>query len=692
MRHRALALAVSTSLLVVIWVVSASAQGILPQSSEPQAGVSPIDQASSILSSRSIEPIPVLDELAKSYLRRAIHSEQRIDTKRDRWRNPEASLQFFAVRPSDTVVEIWPGQGWYTSILGPYLKQGDGKLIVGHFDAESSNSNVVRQIVEAYRSRFAANPSVYGTVSVEPFGPKSSPLAPANSVDRVLTFRNIHNWMAQGWVEKAFADFFFVLKPGGILGIEEHRGRTDEPQDPLAKDGYVREDYVIQLAREAGFEFAGRSEINANPADTKDHPFGVWTLPPVSRTSMVGEPDDPSFDRRRYDAIGESDRMTLRFRKPLTATGVADPSLKMAADQVQITILPSPPPPPRSSRRGRRESFNQAPVVGAQSLPTTSQATPTNPTMERLAAEDKAQLASKPEIDKKSQNEKSQNEKPQSEKPQSEKPQSEKPQSEKPQSAISELDQRKPAFNQNVADQPIVTTKPITSPTTTVPAEGLQAPLQSNPAFVNQLGAESKSGTSTRAAGSRSKSSAPEDISEANSPDLPAPQFRSAEPSLPEIKPNQSGNTEILTTLSEQNLANAKPTHKDKLVEDLPTKSEPSTAKSQVKRDEPEAKSVSPRTRKEEVAKVKDRKKPKTKTFTQNQPPKKKAQLKQSKTKKIALAGKRSKTTSNKVSLGSKMSTKAERSKQKTGTKRPSTKKPDWKTPSKTKAKNKRST
>jgi predicted methyltransferase len=361
MTFRARALAGSAVIMALSGIVSASAQVREPQVTQSQPATPP-----TMVSVPSANPFPPLDERAREALRRAVRNEQRIDARRDRWRNPEATLQFFGVRPSDSVVEIWPGQGWFTSIIGPYLKQGDGKLIVGHFDAASSNSKVVRQIVDAYRARFAADPAMYGEVNVVPFGPRSVPMAAPNSVDKVLTFRNIHNWMAQGWTEKAFADFYGILKPGGILGIEEHRGRTDEPQDPLARDGYVREDYVIQLATEAGFEFVGGAEINANPADTKDHPFGVWTLPPVSRSSPIGQPDDPGFDRRRYDEIGESDRMTLRFRKPLDATGVSLASLRPTADQIPVTIIPGPPPPP-SPRRARRGILPPPPVVeGAQ--------------------------------------------------------------------------------------------------------------------------------------------------------------------------------------------------------------------------------------------------------------------------------------------------------------------------------------
>jgi predicted methyltransferase len=347
MTFRAWALAGTASIMALSGIVSASAQVPDPQVSESQPTTGPTS-----VFLPPANPVPPLDDRAREALRRAVKNDQRIDPQRDRWRNPEATLQFFGVRPSDTVVEIWPGQGWYTSILGPYLKQGDGKLIVGHFDAAASDSQFVRQMVDSYRARFAADTAVFGNVTVVPFGPRSMLMAPPNSVDKVLTFRNIHNWMAQSWTEKAFADFYTVLKPGGILGIEEHRGRTDEPQDPLARDGYVREDYVIQLAREAGFEFIGGAEINANPADTKDHPFGVWTLPPVSRSSAIGEMDDPGFDRRRYDEIGESDRMTLRFRKPLDATGVGLASSRPTADQIPVTIIPGPPPPPRRGRRG----------------------------------------------------------------------------------------------------------------------------------------------------------------------------------------------------------------------------------------------------------------------------------------------------------------------------------------------------
>jgi predicted methyltransferase len=141
-------------------------------------------------------------------------------------------------------------------------------------------------------------------------------VAPAGAADMALFLRNLHNWMAAGLAEKAFHDAFAALKPGGVLGLEEHRAPSGGVQDVLASDGYVQQAYAVQLAREAGFTFDGASEINANPKDTHDHPFGVWTLPPVRRSSPRGQPADPDFDHAPYDAIGESDRMTLRFRKP----------------------------------------------------------------------------------------------------------------------------------------------------------------------------------------------------------------------------------------------------------------------------------------------------------------------------------------------------------------------------------------
>jgi predicted methyltransferase len=238
---------------------------------------------------------------------------QPADRARDAWRHPEGSLAFWGVRPGQTVIEFWPGAGWYTDILAPFLAATGGRLYAA--DLEPSDADA-RAMIEAYRRRLAEKPKLYGKVEITAFGPDTGPVAPAGSADVALFLRNLHNWMAAGLAEKAFRDAYAALKPGGVLGVEEHRADPAATPDVTAANGYVPQDYVIQLAKEAGFTLAGASEINANPKDTKDHPFGVWTLPPVRRSSPRGQPDDPHFDHARYDLIGESDRMTLKFVKP----------------------------------------------------------------------------------------------------------------------------------------------------------------------------------------------------------------------------------------------------------------------------------------------------------------------------------------------------------------------------------------
>jgi SAM-dependent methyltransferase len=237
------------------------------------------------------------------------------DKARDAWRHPVQSLEFWEIRPGQTVVEFWPGAGWYTDILAPFLASTGGKLYEAVLEADPADP-AAADMVAAFRRKLEAKPKLYGKVDITTFGRGSGPVAPAASADRVLFLRNLHNWMAGGIAEKAFKDALAALKPGGILGIEEHRGEPGRVQDVLAADGYVQQAYVEQLAKEAGFVPAGSSEINANPKDTKDHPFGVWTLPPTRLSAPRGEPAEPDFDHAKYDAIGESDRMTLKFVKP----------------------------------------------------------------------------------------------------------------------------------------------------------------------------------------------------------------------------------------------------------------------------------------------------------------------------------------------------------------------------------------
>jgi predicted methyltransferase len=240
------------------------------------------------------------------------------DKARDGWRHPLQSLAFWGFDPHMTVVEFWPGAGWYTDILAPVLTANRGRLYAALLPPDDPPARLVN---DAYRRKLAARPDLYGAVTPTSFGPASGAVAPSASADLVLFLRNLHNWMAAGLAEKAFKDALQALKPGGVLGIEEHRAKAGGVQDPLAASGYVQESYVKQLAKEAGFDFVASSEVNANPKDTKDHPFGVWTLPPERRSSPRGEPPNPGFDHAKYDAIGESDRMTLKFAKPLRLAG-----------------------------------------------------------------------------------------------------------------------------------------------------------------------------------------------------------------------------------------------------------------------------------------------------------------------------------------------------------------------------------
>ncbi len=226
---------------------------------------------------------------------------------RDKYRHPQQTLDFFDVKDNMTVVEVWPGEGWYTEILAPYLKD-KGKLYTAHFSA-NAKSLPIQQSLQAYVAKLHAQPKIYGNVELTVLQPPESlQIAPDDSADRVLTFRNVHNWMKNDQAPAVFKAMFRALKSGGILGVVEHRNSALKPQDSHAASGYVTEDYVIDLARNAGFEFLAKSEINANSKDTKNYPEGVWTLPPTLRLK--------DKDRKKYLSIGESDRMTLKFIKP----------------------------------------------------------------------------------------------------------------------------------------------------------------------------------------------------------------------------------------------------------------------------------------------------------------------------------------------------------------------------------------
>ena len=231
---------------------------------------------------------------------------------RDVYRNPQATLEFFRLKENMTVVEIWPGgKGWYTEILAPYLKD-KGQFYAAHFN-EDSSSGFFRNARESFAEKLAASPELYSKVKLTSFNPPNyTDIAPENSADLVLTFRNIHNWYMRGGgderVLSAFKTFYKTLKPGGMLGVVEHRLADSRDLSEQEASGYMRQDYVMDMAIKAGFSFIDASVINRNIKDTSDHPKGVWTLPPSLR---LGEQN-----KAQYIAIGESDRMTLLFQKP----------------------------------------------------------------------------------------------------------------------------------------------------------------------------------------------------------------------------------------------------------------------------------------------------------------------------------------------------------------------------------------
>lgn len=251
---------------------------------------------------------PVAAQAAADPLAAAIASPARTPkfAARDAYRHPLATLRFFGLRPDQTVVEIWPGSGWYMEILAPYLRDR-GKYYAAIEAPEVGKE--AGQDAASLRKRIADDPAHFGKVVVtELHPPQLTEICPPGTADVVLTFRNVHNWIAAGDQQAQFDAFFKALKPGGVLGVVEHRARPGTSLEEMSKSGYVDEAYVKKLAATAGFRFDAASPINDNPKDTKDYPEGVWTLPP---TLTLGDKD-----RAKYLAIGESDRMTLRFLKP----------------------------------------------------------------------------------------------------------------------------------------------------------------------------------------------------------------------------------------------------------------------------------------------------------------------------------------------------------------------------------------
>jgi predicted methyltransferase len=224
---------------------------------------------------------------------------------RDRYRHPKETLLFFGIRPQLKVMEVWPEPGWYTEVIAPLLR--DSGVYYAAVTPDPASKHVTQRL-EEFRAKLAARPDLYQHVQVVNFPLDGSDAVPADSVDMVVSFRNIHNWMADDHAAQAFATMYRALKPGGVLGVVEHRGNPGVIQDPRAKSGYVNEDYAIKLIEAQGFRLVAKSQVNANPKDTKDYEQGVWTLPPSYRLGAK--------DHDKNAAIGESDRFTLKFVKP----------------------------------------------------------------------------------------------------------------------------------------------------------------------------------------------------------------------------------------------------------------------------------------------------------------------------------------------------------------------------------------
>ena len=247
-------------------------------------------------------------------LQDAVNSESRSSAERlrDEYRHPQQTLRFFDVQPNMAVAEISPGGGWYSNILAPLLK-GQGQYYAAHFYVDDASPGYYRNSLDKFKQKVASDAN-FSEVKITAFDPvKAQDFAPAGSLDRVLTFRNVHNWYmqkGQEGIDNAFSSFFKALKPGGILGVVDHELPESFADDFQSKSGYMKRSFVIAAAQKAGFTLLDSSDVNANPLDHAKHEKGVWTLPP---TLTLGEQD-----RAKYLAIGESNRMTLKFIKPVT--------------------------------------------------------------------------------------------------------------------------------------------------------------------------------------------------------------------------------------------------------------------------------------------------------------------------------------------------------------------------------------
>lgn len=290
-------------LLILLSLAACSQSEAPPQAAAPAEAPKPAEPAPA--------PAPAPAAPTKSPLELAVEGSWRTpeNVARDAFRNPQPTLGFFGVDPGQVVLEITPGGGWYTEILAPLLRD-NGRYLAAVVDpTKAANERAAEYYGNAlknFQEKLAGNAEVYGKAEVVQFDPANPVFGAPGSVDTVLTFRNVHNWIPSGAAPAYFKGFYEVLRDGGTLGVVEHRAA--EGTEPDGRSGYVTEAQVIALAEAAGFKLVEKSEINANPKDTRDHPNGVWSLPPVLRGG--------DEDREKFMAIGESDRMTLRFVKP----------------------------------------------------------------------------------------------------------------------------------------------------------------------------------------------------------------------------------------------------------------------------------------------------------------------------------------------------------------------------------------
>ena len=295
-RHRARSWRTALWLVALLAVPAAAIAQVAPAASvgpdQPTDEMIPPTSASDFTAAQ-------LDEVLAGNWRSAANRARDVD------RHPKATLQFFGVRPDQTLIEITPGGGWYSEILAPLLNDN------GHYIAAVTaprSGDEARRDDSALQRKFAADPAHYGHAKTVEFDPRAPVFGAPGSADMVLTFRNVHNWAVADTAPAMFKAFFAVLRPGGVLGVVEHRAADGATLATVKDSGYLPTAYVVKLATDAGFVPDGSSEINANPKDTRDYAKGVWTLPP---TFALGQKD-----RAKYQAIGESDRMTLRFVKP----------------------------------------------------------------------------------------------------------------------------------------------------------------------------------------------------------------------------------------------------------------------------------------------------------------------------------------------------------------------------------------